>query len=312
MRKYLSLIASIIIASMIMLTFSSCVEYEEENTQPSEEVSESESIESESGEKSSDTLSGWESINNPDNFGSAGGNNETTEKTESVIWPEVVVPSYSDIKVYADMKDVAVDFYNPKENANYYNILFELRLLGDSDRDYEVLYKSELIEPDSHIQKITLSRTLDKGEYDAVICVKPYRLDGKMTPVRAISINVKLVVTTFKWKHVSIPGWGEITLPPNTTEIQCDFYNPVENEGYYYLTFELRLPDDSAQGYEVLYNSGLLAPGEHTQTITLSRGFPEGKYDAILHVQPYRMDGLMTPTNNLNSSIKLRVVDLGL
>ena len=100
-------------------------------------------------------------------------------------------------------------------------------------------------------------------------------------------------------KGVAIPGWGTITIPANKAEgIVVDFYNPASNEGLYYLTFELRLPNDSPEGYEVLYKSGLVEPDKHIQKINLNHGLAEGTYDAIIHVQPYRMDENKTPTNN--------------
>ena len=111
---------------------------------------------------------------------------------------------------------------------------------------------------------------------------------------------------------IAIPGWGEITLPPNTTDIVVDFYNPEENAGRYYLTYELRLPNENEpSGYEVLYKSGLIEPGKHIQRITLTHGLPEGEYEGTIHVQPYKMDAKFTPTNNADLKTKLIVVDLG-
>ena len=104
---------------------------------------------------------------------------------------------------------------------------------------------------------------------------------------------------------VAIPGWGKITIPVNETEVTVDFYNPEQNKDLYYLTFELRLPDGNG-GYEVLYKSGLIEAGNHIQNITLSRGLAEGTYDAIIFVQPYRMDGV-TPTNNAETKTQLIV-----
>lgn len=104
---------------------------------------------------------------------------------------------------------------------------------------------------------------------------------------------------------VAIPGWGKITIPVNETEVTVDFYNPEQNAGLYYLTFELRLPDGNG-GYEVLYKSGLIEAGNHIQKITLSRGLEAGTYDAIIFVQPYRMDGV-TPTNNAETKTQLIV-----
>lgn len=106
---------------------------------------------------------------------------------------------------------------------------------------------------------------------------------------------------------VAIPGWGSITIPANTTNVTVDFMNPEENTGFYYLTFELRLLKDNKEDYEVLYKSGLVEPGLHIQNITLSRSLVAGEYDAIIHVQPYRMDEAKTPTNNADMKTKLIV-----
>lgn len=106
---------------------------------------------------------------------------------------------------------------------------------------------------------------------------------------------------------VAIPGWSSIDIPADTTEVIVDFFNPEENEGKYSLTFELRLLDESEQGYEVLYTSGLVDPGLHIQTINLSRGLEAGTYDAIIHVQPYRMDEAQTATNNADMRTQLIV-----
>lgn len=106
---------------------------------------------------------------------------------------------------------------------------------------------------------------------------------------------------------VVIPGWVSITIASNQTNVAVDFYNPEANADYYDLTFELRLLDDSEEGYEVLYTSGLVEPGLHLQKIDLTRGLPAGEYDAVIHVQPYLMDDTETPTNNADIKITLFV-----
>ena len=106
---------------------------------------------------------------------------------------------------------------------------------------------------------------------------------------------------------VAIPGWGRLTVPVNTSkDIVVDFYNPEANADKYYLTFELRIPADNEQGYEVLYKSGLIAPGKHIQKIDFTRGLPAGTYNAILHVQPYRMSD-KSMTNNADLKLELVV-----
>ena len=105
---------------------------------------------------------------------------------------------------------------------------------------------------------------------------------------------------------VAIPGFGTWTIPPNVTEVTTDFYNPEANKDKYYLTYEVRIPNDSAQGYEVIYKSGAVEAGKHIQKVTISRSFEKGEYDAYLFVQPYRIDS-QTPTNNANIKFKLIV-----
>lgn len=106
---------------------------------------------------------------------------------------------------------------------------------------------------------------------------------------------------------VAISGWGSMTIPANQKEIAVDFYNPEENAELFYLTFELRLYNDSEKDYEILYTSGLVEPGKHINRITLSRGLEKGIYEAVVHVQPYRMNETKTRTNNADMKIKLIV-----
>ena len=107
--------------------------------------------------------------------------------------------------------------------------------------------------------------------------------------------------------NVAIPGWGRITLPANTEYVtSVDFYNPEENEGLYYLTFELRLLTDDGS-YLSLNKTDAVPPGKHIQSITLSQPLDRGTYSAVIHVQPYRMSD-ETPTNNANLKTTLVVV----
>ena len=106
--------------------------------------------------------------------------------------------------------------------------------------------------------------------------------------------------------NVAIPGWGRITLPANREYVTVDFHNPKENEGLYYLMFELRLLTDDG-GYVSLYKSDAVPPGKHIQSITLNRALSPGTYNAVIHVQPYRMSD-ETPTNNANMKTTLVVI----
>ena len=109
---------------------------------------------------------------------------------------------------------------------------------------------------------------------------------------------------------VAIPGWGSITLPAGVTEAATPLKNPEANEGWYYLTFEMRLPtvdeETGEESYEVLFTTGLIPPGQYCNQVTLTRALEPGEYNVILHVQPYRMSD-KTPTNNADTETVLIV-----
>ena len=105
---------------------------------------------------------------------------------------------------------------------------------------------------------------------------------------------------------VTIPGFGSMAIPANTRELKgIDLYNPTENEGWYYLTFKLCLLDKDGAVSETLYESQLLPPGLYIQDITLSRGLAKGTYEAVMHVQPYRIAD-NSPTNN--ADLRLTII----
>lgn len=102
---------------------------------------------------------------------------------------------------------------------------------------------------------------------------------------------------------VAIAGWSKITVPANSLKATTSLYNPQENEGYYYLTYELLLKETE----EVIFETGLIPPGLSCNEVALSRELEAGNYPAILHVQPYRMDVEQSPTNNANLELMLVV-----
>lgn len=138
---------------------------------------------------------------------------------------------------------------------------------------------------------------------------------------------------TPKVRNIVMPGWSTLTIAADTTEITrgVDFFNPDKNLWYtcpdcgndldsakycanckkmagdaavedcFYMTFALCLTEND----EVLYQSGLVAPGKHLQSITLTRALPAGEYDAYVFIQPYKSD-MATPCNN--GVVKLNLI----
>lgn len=101
---------------------------------------------------------------------------------------------------------------------------------------------------------------------------------------------------------VTIPGVAALVIPANETEVTVNFFNPEENDGLYYLTFELKVEIDGS--YRSLYTSSLVEAGKRIEKISLSAPLEKGEYNAVIHIQPYRTDGL-TPTNNADIVARL-------
>ena len=136
----------------------------------------------------------------------------------------IVMPGWASLTIAANTTDITsgIDFYNPSKNlwyectkckypldenykcinekcseqydasnatSNCFYMTFAL-YLNDND---ECLYQSKLVEPDKHIQHISLNRSLSSGEYDAYVFIQPYMSDMK-TPCNNGKVNIKLIV----------------------------------------------------------------------------------------------------------------------
>ena len=92
-------------------------------------------------------------------------------------------------------------------------------------------------------------------------------------------------------------------LPFGVTEVDTALNNPEENEGLYYLTYQLSIKETG----EVLFSTGLIPPGLYCTQITLSRPLEKGEYECVVLVQPYRMTDPPTPTNNATFDVRVVV-----
>ena len=92
---------------------------------------------------------------------------------------------------------------------------------------------------------------------------------------------------------IAIPGWGSIRIQAAEKMVDVNLENPIDNEGKYYLSFSVYLKGQD----KPLAETGLIQPGESALKLELSKALEPGAYEAIVHVQPYRMaDG--SATNN--------------
>lgn len=103
-------------------------------------------------------------------------NKEVVEEVE-----EILLPGF-------DVLDVS----NPGRLLCNMNEKFYLQfsiILTDTD---EVIYSSGLVEYDSYINSIELSRDLEKGMYEAMVFIQPY--DMAMNKTNSALIRIKLKV----------------------------------------------------------------------------------------------------------------------
>ena len=130
--------------------------------------------------------------------GDEGGKTDKPKKDYSNIEmnPNIAIPGYESIDFKAGKKKQSVNFYNPKENTCYFRISLVLKddgegADGDTSKE-EVLWTSELIEPEEEIKTIELNKELESGEYSAILKYECFSLKDE-TPLNGS--NVELILT---------------------------------------------------------------------------------------------------------------------
>ncbi|MGM9958239.1 MAG: hypothetical protein ACI32B_03210 [Erysipelotrichaceae bacterium] len=72
-------------------------------------------------------------------------------------------------------------------NENFY-LQFNI-ILKDTE---EIIYSSGLVEYNSYINNITLTKEIEEGEYEALIFIQPYDLKGNKTNSALLEIKLKV------------------------------------------------------------------------------------------------------------------------
>lgn len=120
------------------------------------------------------------------------------------MFPVIVYPHISEIELPENTAEVRLDLKNPESNASL--LVFEIilaggntagsgaysgnsaadrdgsgdggRIEGDGEFTGETIYISELVEPGEELGNAVLLRTLEKGEYKAVLKISAYNQEG--------------------------------------------------------------------------------------------------------------------------------------
>lgn len=102
-------------------------------------------------------------------------------------------------------------------------------------------------------------------------------------------------------KGIKIPGYSTIPVNAQSSEISVDLVNPDENEVYFQISFYL------TDTQELIYQSKLLAPGQHLYSINLDRALDNGEYPLTIQYDTFSMDGAFTPKNGASVNCFLSV-----
>ena len=79
--------------------------------------------------------------------------------------------------------------YNPTDNDEKYYLVFELRLKDSG----ETLFTTGLVVPGMYCSHATLTRALQKGQYEGVMHVQPVRMsDQSLTNNCDISVTINV------------------------------------------------------------------------------------------------------------------------
>ena len=90
----------------------------------------------------------------------------------------IAIPGWGSIYIQAGEKLVDVNLENPIDNEGKYYLSFSVYLKGED----KALAETGLIQPGESALKLSLSKALEPGEYEAVVLVQPYRMaDGSAT-----------------------------------------------------------------------------------------------------------------------------------
>ena len=87
---------------------------------------------------------------------------------------------------------------------------------------------------------------------------------------------------------LSVYGIKEIKIKEGSDKAELYYINPEQNADKYYIVVSIKLKGSG----EVIYSSDLIPPGKGLYSIELSRSFKSGTYDAVFHIQSYKMNDL--------------------
>lgn len=111
----------------------------------------------------------------------------------------VTIVGIPEMNFKAGKKEQNVILTNHKKNEGVCFMEFTIYLDKNSNKKIddadEMIYKSGLVQPGYSISKFSINRTLEVGEYDAVVMQQPYSFDQQRTKLNNMVVATKIIVT---------------------------------------------------------------------------------------------------------------------
>ncbi len=111
----------------------------------------------------------------------------------------VTIVGIPQINFKANQKEQNVILTNHKKNEGICFMEFTIYLDKNSNKKIddgdEMIYKSGLVQPGYSISKFSINRTLDVGEYDAVVMQQPYSFDQQRTKLNNMVVATQIIVS---------------------------------------------------------------------------------------------------------------------
>lgn len=120
------------------------------------------------------------------------------EKVEDMGSKNVTMNGIAQINFKAGQLEQNFILSNSEKNKDICFVVFTIYLdaneNGAIDDADEVLYKSGLVQPGYSISRFNISRTLEAGEYKAIVHQQPYSFDQARTPLNNFVVKTDLIV----------------------------------------------------------------------------------------------------------------------
>lgn len=141
-----------------------------------------------------------------------------------------------------------------------------------------------------------------------VVCFQLFFIYGKKDPAE---LGIDLRAGKYKPEievpedmdptKIALPGFEGLVMTAGSDKLYAALWNPERNPCYFKFSLVLK------ENKEILYESGLVPPGEAITEVTLNRQMEEGKYNILIKMDTFSLEDRTQPLNGGSSETILEV-----